>query len=163
MVLFPEQDRRLWDQAAVAEAIRLLERAGAMRRSGAYQLQAAIAAVHSEASSWDETDWHQIVLLYDALLGFADSPVVRLNRAVALSRFAGPQVALGEVNDLALALDGYHLFHSTRAELLDQLGERSRAGKPGLWLWSCVRTLPSAACWRASSGASPVSPTRHSS
>ncbi len=127
MVLLPDQDRRLWDQAAIAEAIRLLERAGAMRRSGAYQLQAAIAAVHSEASSWDETDWHQIVLLYDALLGFADSPVVRLNRAVALSRFAGPEVALGEVNDLALSLEGYHLYHSTRAELLDQLGEKARA------------------------------------
>ena len=127
LVLLADQDRRLWDKAAIAEAVGLLERAGAVRRSGAYQLQAAIAAVHSEAGSWDETDWHQIVLLYDALLRFADSPVVRLNRAVALGRFAGPEVALGEVNDLALALAGYHLFHSTRAELLDQLGETARA------------------------------------
>jgi RNA polymerase sigma factor (sigma-70 family) len=127
MVLLPDQDRGLWDQAAIAEAVGLLERAGAMRRSGAYQLQAAIAAVHSEASSWDETDWHQIVLLYDALLGFADSPVVRLNRAVAMGRFAGPEVALGEVNDLALSLGSYHLYHSTRAELLDQIGEKARA------------------------------------
>jgi predicted RNA polymerase sigma factor len=127
IVLMPDQDRALWDRAAIAEAVGLLERAGAMRQSGAYQLQAAIAAVHSEAGSWDETDWHQIVLLYDALLRFADNPVVRLNRAVALGCFAGPEVALGEVNDLALSLAGYHLFHSTRAELLDQLGERVRA------------------------------------
>ncbi len=127
MVLLPDQDRRLWDRASIEDAVGILERAGAMRRSGAYQLQAAIAAVHAEAGSWDETDWHQIVVLYDALLKFADSPVVRLNRAVALSRFAGPEVALGEVNDLALSLAGYHLFHSTRAELLDQLGERARA------------------------------------
>jgi RNA polymerase sigma factor (sigma-70 family) len=127
IVLMPDQDRALWDRAAIAEAVGLLERAGAMRQSGAYQLQAAIAAVHSEAASWDETDWHQIVLLYDALLRFADNPVVRLNRAVAMGCFAGPDVALGEVNELALSLAGYHLFHSTRAELLDQLGEHARA------------------------------------
>ncbi|HYM96253.1 MAG TPA: RNA polymerase sigma factor [Candidatus Sulfotelmatobacter sp.] len=127
MVLLKDQDRTLWDHSAIAEGVELLERAGAMRLTGPYQLQAAIAAVHSEATSWDETDWHQIVLLYDALLRLADSPVVRLNRAVALSHFAGPRVALGEVNDLALALDGYHLFHSTRAELLDQVGQPALA------------------------------------
>jgi RNA polymerase sigma-70 factor (ECF subfamily) len=123
MVLLPEQDRQLWDHAAIAQGIAILDRAGAMRATGPYQIQAAIAALHSEAASWDETDWHQIVLLYDALLRMADSPVVRLNRAIALSHFAGPQAALGEVNDLAMTLDGYHLFHSTRAELLNQLGE----------------------------------------
>jgi RNA polymerase sigma-70 factor (ECF subfamily) len=94
-----------------------------MKESGPYQLQAAIAALHCEAPSWGETDWHQIVVLYDALLRCADSPVVRLNRAVALSHFAGPEAAMGEINDLAMSLSGYHLFHSTRAELLDQLGE----------------------------------------
>ena len=123
MVLLPDQDRRLWDKASIAEGVALLERAGAMRMTGPYQVQAAIAALHSEARSWLETDWHQIVVLYDSLLRMADSPVVRLNRAVALSHFAGPELALGEVNDLAMALSGYHLFHSTRAELLDQLGE----------------------------------------
>jgi RNA polymerase sigma-70 factor (ECF subfamily) len=123
MVLLPEQDRALWDRSAVAEGIQLVERAGAMRAPGPYQLQAAIAALHSEAISWQRTDWHQIVLLYDVLLGFSDSPVVRLNRAVAVSHFEGPEVALGEVNDLAISLHGYHLFHSTRAELLDQVGE----------------------------------------
>lgn len=123
MVLLPDQDRSLWDHRSIADSIALLDRAGAMRKTGAYQIQAAIAALHSEARSWGDTDWPQIVLLYDALLRMADSPVVRLNRAVALSHVTGPEVALGEVNDLALALSGYHLFHSTRAELLDQIGE----------------------------------------
>jgi predicted RNA polymerase sigma factor len=123
MVLLPDQDRSLWDRTAIAEGVEALDRAGAMSGPGPYQLQAAIAAVHSEAGSWDKTDWHQITLLYDALVRHTDTPVVRLNRAVALSQFAGPAVALGEVNDLAIALGGYHLFHSTRAELLDELGE----------------------------------------
>jgi RNA polymerase sigma-70 factor (ECF subfamily) len=102
MVLLPDQDRSLWDQAA-------------------------IAAVHAEARSWNETDWPQIVLLYDALLRISDTPVIRLNRAVALSRIKGPAEALGEVNDLAISLGGYHLFHATRAELLDELGEAALA------------------------------------
>jgi RNA polymerase sigma-70 factor (ECF subfamily) len=127
LVLLPDQDRSLWDQVAIAEGIELLERAGAMRATGPYQVQAAIAALHSEARSWPETDWHQIVLLYDALVRMADSPVVRLNRAVALSHFAGPEAALGEVDDLAIALSGYHLFHSIRADLLEQVGERAQA------------------------------------
>ena len=123
MVLLPDQDRSLWDMKAIGEGIAVLDRAGAMRATGPYQVQAAIAALHSMAGSWEETDWHQIVLLYDALVRMADSPVIRLNRAVALSHFAGPEPALGEVNDLAIALGDYHLFHSTRAELLDQVGE----------------------------------------
>jgi RNA polymerase sigma-70 factor (ECF subfamily) len=127
MVLLPEQDRTLWDHAAIAEGIQLVERAGAMRAPGPYQLQAAIAALHSEATSWADTDWHQIVLLYDALLLLLDSPVVRLNRAVAVSHFEGPEIALGEVNDLAISLSGYHLFHSARAELLDEIGEPALA------------------------------------
>jgi RNA polymerase sigma-70 factor (ECF subfamily) len=123
MVLLPDQDRSLWDGVAIAEGIQLLERAGAMRATGPYQIQGAIAALHSEARSWGETDWHQIVVLYDSLVRMADSPVVRLNRAVALSHFAGPEVALGEINDLAMSLDGYHLFHAARADLLDRVGE----------------------------------------
>jgi RNA polymerase sigma-70 factor (ECF subfamily) len=123
MVLLPDQDRSLWDQVAIADGIALLDRAGAMHAPGPYQLQAAIAALHSEARAWADTDWHQIVVLYDALLGYVDSPIVRLNRALDLGQFVGPEVALGEVNDLALALSGYHLFHAARAELLDQLGE----------------------------------------
>ncbi|MDQ6719862.1 MAG: RNA polymerase sigma factor [Candidatus Dormibacteraeota bacterium] len=123
MVLMRDQDRSLWDRARITKGIETLDRAGAMKAPGPYQLQAAIAATHSDAESWDDTDWHQIVVLYDALLRISDSPVVRLNRAVALSHFAGPEVALGELNDLALALSGYHLFHSSRAELLDSIGE----------------------------------------
>ena len=127
MVLLPDQDRSLWDHAAIADAIALLGRAAAMSATGPYQLQAAIAAVHAEARSWDETDWQQIVALYDALLRLVDTPVVRLNRAVAVARLSGPEMALGEVNDLALGLGGYHLFHATRAELLDELGEKALA------------------------------------
>jgi len=127
MVLLPEQDRSLWDRKRIAEGTAMLERAGAMRAAGPYQVQAAIAALHAEAPRWQDTDWRQIVLLYDALLRMADTPVIRLNRAVALNHLVGPQVAMGEINDLAIALDGYHLFHSTRAELLDQLGEPSLA------------------------------------
>ena len=123
MVLLPEQDRSLWDPAAIADGVKLVERAGAMQAPGPYQVQAAIAALHSEARSWAETDWHQIVLLYDLLLRWSDSPVVRLNRAVAVGHFEGPEIALGEVNDLSISLSGYHLFHSTRAELLDQVGQ----------------------------------------
>ncbi|HEV2035527.1 MAG TPA: DUF6596 domain-containing protein [Candidatus Dormibacteraeota bacterium] len=127
LVLLPDQDRRLWDGAAIKDAIAILERAGAMKAPGPYQLQAAIAALHAEATSWEETDWPQIVLLYDLLVARADSPVIRLNRAVALSHVVGPDVALGEVNDLAMSLSGYHLFHSARAELLDRLGEPAQA------------------------------------
>ena len=127
MVLLPDQDRALWDGAAIGEGIDLLHRAAALDAPGQYQLQAAIAAVHSESRSWAETDWRQIVLLYDTLMRFTDTPVIRLNRAVALNRVAGPEVALGEVNDLAIALGGYHLFHATRAELLDELGEKALA------------------------------------
>ncbi|TMF36425.1 MAG: sigma-70 family RNA polymerase sigma factor [Chloroflexi bacterium] len=127
MVLLPEQDRSLWDEAAIAEAVEVLRRAAGMNMPGPYQLQAAIAAVHSEARSWVATDWAQIVVLYDALLRLSDTPVVRLNRAVALSHVRGPQVALGEVNDLAISLGGYHLFHATRAELLEELGETALA------------------------------------
>jgi RNA polymerase sigma-70 factor (ECF subfamily) len=123
MVLLPDQDRALWDGPAIAEGIQMLERAGAMRATGPYQVQGAISALHSEARSWEETDWHQIVVLYDTLVRMADSPVVRLNRAVALSHFAGPAVALGEVNDLAMSLDEYHLFYAARADLLDRVGE----------------------------------------
>ena len=127
IVLLGAQDRSLWDSAGIAEGVQLLHRAAAFGAPGPYQLQAAIAAVHSEAASWAETDWPQIVLLYDTLLRMTDTPVIRLNRAVALSRFASPQVALGEVNDLAISLGGYHLFHATRAELLDELGEKALA------------------------------------
>ena len=127
IVLLADQDRSLWDRDSIKEGTRVLERAAVLHGPGPYQLQAAIAAVHAEARTWGDTDWSQIVLLYDALLRLSESPVVRLNRAVALSHLAGPEAALGEVNDLAMTLGEYHLLHSTRAELLDQLGEKEQA------------------------------------
>jgi RNA polymerase sigma factor (sigma-70 family) len=127
LVLLPSQDRTLWDRTAISSAVRLLERAAALGRPGQYQLQAAIAACHAEAPSWEETDWPQILVLYDLLLRFTPSPVVRLNRAVALWRVAGPAAALAEVDSLADELDGYHLYHATRAELLLELGRREQS------------------------------------
>jgi RNA polymerase sigma factor (sigma-70 family) len=127
MVLLPDQDRSLWNAVAIQDGIEILQRAARLSAPGPYQLQAAIAAVHSEARTWAETDWGQIVALYDALLRLTDTPVIRLNRAVAVARVGGPQVALGEVNDLAMALGDYHLFWATRAELLDELGEHGLA------------------------------------
>ena len=127
IVLLADQDRSQWDEALIADALATLERAAAIGSPGPYQLQAAIAAVHSEARSWAETDWPQVLALYDALLRMSDTPVVRLNRAVAVSHVRGPQAALGEVNDLAMALAGSHLLHAIRAELLDELGEAALA------------------------------------
>src|SRR5258708_36406892 len=121
LVLLEDQDRSRWDHAAIADGVALLERAGRMRRSGPYQLQAAIAACHAEAASWEETDWTQIFMLYEGLARVTGSSVVRLNRAIALSHVAGPARALAEVDEMADELDRYHLFHSTRAWLLRQL------------------------------------------
>ncbi|TMD03290.1 MAG: RNA polymerase sigma factor, partial [Chloroflexi bacterium] len=118
LVLLRDQDRSRWKRDLIAGAIGLLEQAGAMRRPGPYQLQAAIAACHAEAASWEATDWPQILLLYDALVRLLPTPVVRLNRAVALRHVRGAADALTEVDALAGELAGYHLFHATRAELL---------------------------------------------
>jgi RNA polymerase sigma-70 factor (ECF subfamily) len=109
----------------------LLRRAAALRRSGPYQLQAAIAACHAEARSWEETDWRQILALYDALLELMPSPVVRLNRAIAHRYLDGAAAALPEVDALAEALEDYYLFHATRAELLRDL-RRDDEGRAAL-------------------------------
>ncbi|MEU8342075.1 DUF6596 domain-containing protein [Spirillospora sp. NPDC048832] len=122
LVLLRDQDRAKWDRDAVTEAVRLIERAAAMRRPGPYQVQAAIVACHAEAATWDDTDWTQILVLYDMLLGMTRSPVVRLHRAVALRYVRGPAAALAELDPLAGPLDGHHLYHATRAELLRGLG-----------------------------------------
>jgi len=122
LVLLRDQDRSLWDREAIAAASELL--LGAMRRGrpGPYQLQAAIAACHAEARSWEATDWRQVLLLYDALLRLTPTAVVRLNRAIALGHGVGPDEALAEVERLEPELRHYHLFHATRAELLRRLG-----------------------------------------
>lgn len=118
IVLLEHQDRSRWDHAAIADGIALVELAGAIGRPGRFQMQAAIAAVHGEAESVDRTDWPQIVVLYDLLRRHDDSPVVRLNRAVALAHVAGPEVALRDVDALRAELEAYHLFHAVRAHLL---------------------------------------------
>ena len=131
LVLLGEQDRSLWDRAQISEAISLVEAALASRRFGAYTLQAAIAAVHAEAPVAEATDWAQIVGLYDALLRFDPSPVVELNRAVALAMRDGPAAGLAGI-DAILArgdLADYHLAHSARADLCRRLGDRSEARK----------------------------------
>jgi predicted RNA polymerase sigma factor len=127
LVRLDDQDRGRWDRALISEATALLGRALAMRRPGPYQIQAAIAALHAEAPGSQQTDWPQIRLLYDRLDALAPSPVVRLNRAVATRFAVGPQAALAEVEPLAAELDGYRLFHSVRAELLQAVGRMQEA------------------------------------
>lgn len=126
LVLLADQDRSRWDRTLIAEAISLIEQAAERKRPGPYQLEAAIAACHAEATSLATTDWQQIVVLYDLLLCMRPSPVVRLNRAVALRQIAGAEAALVEVNALAKELDGYHLFHAIRGELLLELSYREQ-------------------------------------
>ena len=127
MVLLRDQDRSLWDHKVVEEAAATVVRAAEMRRPGPYQIQAAIVACHAEAPSWRQTDWQQILLLYDALLRHQPSPIVRLNRAVALRRIAGPAEALRDIEGLDEALREYRLFHAIRAELLRDLGREDEA------------------------------------
>lgn len=127
IVLLKDQDRAKWDERIIDDAVRLVSRFIALARPGPYQLQALIAMAHAQARTWEETRWPEILRAYDALLGFTDTPVVRLNRAIALSHVAGAQTALAEVEALAPDLERYHLFHATRAELLRELGRQAEA------------------------------------
>jgi RNA polymerase sigma-70 factor (ECF subfamily) len=127
IVLLEHQDRFRWNRDAIDDATRLLERAARQHRPGPYQLQAAIVACHAEAEHWADTDWEQILLLYDMLLHLAPSPITRLQRAIALRYTAGPHAALAELDTLAAELDAYHLYHATRAELLRALGHPYQA------------------------------------
>ena len=120
LVPLPEQDRSLWDANLIAEGQDLVRTCLRRNRPGPYQIQAAINAVHSDAPSSADTDWAQILALYDQLMAIAPTPVVALNRAVALADVAGAQPALDVVDELAL--DDYHLLHATRADLLRRLG-----------------------------------------
>src|SRR6266545_3296381 len=114
IVLLRDQDRSTWDHARIQDAVRIVSRFLRMRRSGSYQLQALIAMAHAEAPSWDRTRWPDILRAYDALLDLGDSPVVRLNRAIALWHVRGARGALDEVDQL-------------RAELLRALGRTDEA------------------------------------
>ena len=127
LVRLADQDRARWNQALIAEATGLLDRALALRGPGPYQVQAAIAALHAEAPDYDHTDWAQIRLLYDRLQALTPSPVVLLNRAVATRYVVGPEAALAEITPLAAELDGYRLFHALRAGLLAGLGRDDEA------------------------------------
>ena len=125
LVLLADQDRSLWDHAMVAEGQDLVRACLRRNHPGPYQLQSAINAVHSDAPTAGETDWGQILALYDQLLAVAPTPVVALNRCVAVAEVQGPSAALELVDQLSL--DRYHLFHSTRADLLRRLGRREEA------------------------------------
>ena len=129
LVLLEDQDRTLWDRQLIEEGTATLERALRMRQPGPYQLQAAIAAVHDEARHASETDWRQIVTLYGELARLARSPVVELNRAVAVAMADGPERGLELVDRLAesAALEQYHLLHAARADLLRRLGRSDEA------------------------------------
>jgi RNA polymerase sigma-70 factor (ECF subfamily) len=127
LVQLQYQDRSRWDAEAIAQAARVLARAAGQRRPGPYQLQAALVACHAEAERWEDTDWEQIVLLYDMLLHLEPSPVTRLHRTIALRYRSGPQPAMAELDLLASDLDHYHLYHATRADLLRDLGDPQAA------------------------------------
>lgn len=121
-VALNNQDRQLWDRKLIGEGILLLETSLHRKRPGIYQLQAAISAVHAEASSYDETRWDEIVSLYDGLYAFSNNPVYLLNRAVALSFLNGPQAALDALQPLESHLSGYQPFHASKADFLRRLG-----------------------------------------
>lgn len=127
IVLLEDQDRSLWDRAMIAEGEALIDKAMRHRRPGPYQVQAAIAALHSTAASPEETDWAQIDVLYATLEQLQPSPVVTLNRAVAVSKVRGPEVALAMIEPLAPKLAGYFHFFGLKGALLSQLGRVAEA------------------------------------
>jgi len=130
LVPLDEQDRGAWDAALITEGHQLVrERLAAGVAPGRYQILAAINAVHTSARDFRDTDWWQVVALYDQLVRVDPSPIVALNRAVAVGELDGPEVALAAVDELADRLDDYHAYHATRADLLRRLGrtQQSRA------------------------------------
>jgi RNA polymerase sigma-70 factor (ECF subfamily) len=129
LILLEHQDRSLWNQAQIAEGLALLERALKSQRFGPYTLQAAIAAVHAEAESVAATDWRQIVTLYDRLLRIQPSPVVQLNRAVAIAMCDGPEAGLTQIDAVLEQgeLANYYLAHSARADMYRRLGRTAEA------------------------------------
>jgi RNA polymerase sigma-70 factor (ECF subfamily) len=127
IVLLEDQDRSLWDRKLIAEGLALIDKAIRHRAPGAYQVQAAIAALHARAERFEDTDWRGIERLYATLEILQPSPVVTLNRAAALSKIEGPAVALAMIEPLADRLGGYFHFHGARAALLLQLGREREA------------------------------------
>jgi RNA polymerase sigma-70 factor (ECF subfamily) len=128
LVLLEDQDRTRWNRERIDEGLRVLARARSLRRPGPYLLQAEIAAVHARAPTAADTDWSLAATLYTQLASLARSPVVELNRAVAVAMALGPEEGLGLV-DAIEGLDRYHLLHATRADLLRRLDRRDEAAE----------------------------------
>jgi RNA polymerase sigma-70 factor (ECF subfamily) len=127
LVLLTDQDRALWDRAEIDESRAFLQSSLRRSRPGTYALEAAIAALHADAAVASETDWHQIVVLYERLYELHPTPIVSLNQAVAVSMADGPAAALPLVDALSESLDSYHLWHAARADLLRRLGRSEEA------------------------------------
>jgi RNA polymerase sigma-70 factor (ECF subfamily) len=127
LVRLADQDRSRWDRARIDEGQSIVRACLRRNQPGPYQVQAAIAAVHADAPTAADTDWAQIVSLYDHLLALTPSPVVALNRAIAVAERDGAAIALAELDLLAEVLDGYHLLHAARGELLERLGRHDEA------------------------------------
>jgi RNA polymerase sigma-70 factor (ECF subfamily) len=125
LVPLHEQDRGGWDRTLIAEGHDLVRECLAINRPGRYQILAAINAVHTDARTASDTDWRQVIALYDQLTRFDPSPIVVLNRAVAVAELDGPEVALALIDRLPLT--GYHAFHAVRADLLARLGRSAEA------------------------------------
>jgi len=128
LVTLEEQDRGLWDRARIAEGLGIVERALRLGPVGPYQVQAAIAALHAEADTPAQTDWRQIALLYERLLEWQPSPVIRLNHAVAVAMSDGCEEGLRRIDEIG-GLDGYYLFHAARADLLARIERRGEAAE----------------------------------
>ena len=128
IVVLEEQDRRLWDRQQIAEALPLVNEA-LRGEPGPFAIQAAIAAQHCQAARAEDTNWPQIVRLYDLLERLQPSPIVSLNRAVAVAMRDGPRPALALIDALASDLDSYHLLHAARADLLRRIGSTAEAAK----------------------------------
>lgn len=127
MILMDDQDRALWDRRLIAEGLALVDKAMRHRRPGPYQIQAAIAALHARAARPADTDWAEIAALYGALERHSPSPVITLNRAVAVSKIEGPRAALDLIDPLEARLSAYFHFHGVRGALLQQLGQDAAA------------------------------------
>ncbi|MEA1902145.1 MAG: RNA polymerase sigma factor [Actinomycetota bacterium] len=127
VVLLEDQNRGFWDAPEIDEGLRLVAGTRERGEDGPYFLQAAIAAEHSSATTWSETDWAAIVGFYDRLLPVTGSPVVALNRAVALAQLRGHEAGLDALESIGAALDGYHAFHASRGEMLRRAGRGSEA------------------------------------
>jgi len=144
VVVLPDQDRTRWDRQLISEGQELVRACLRRNTPGPYQIQAAINAVHSDAASAADTAWPQIVALYDQLLALMPTPVVALNRAVALAEVDGAAVGLAAVDGLTGPLDGYHLFHATRGDLLRRLGRDAEA----VWAYDAALHLAANAAER---------------